>query len=123
MNVNDYGQPVSYEVLARGTPVYSSDGYEVGTVNHVLADESADVFDGIVIAEPHHGRRHRFADADEVDRIYERAVVLKLDRDAAERLPEPSPNPAVMRDDPAETRSEALADKLKRAWDYLSGRY
>jgi uncharacterized protein YrrD len=121
--MNDYGQPVSYEVLAGGTPVYSSDGYEVGTVNHVLADESADVFDGIVIAEAHHPRRHRFADADDVDRIYERAVVLKLDRDAAQRLPEPSPNPAVMRDDPAQTRSEALADKLKRAWDYLSGRY
>jgi hypothetical protein len=48
---------------------------------------------------------------------------LKLDRESAQRLPEPSPNPAVMRDDPAETRSEALADKLKRAWDYLSGRY
>jgi uncharacterized protein YrrD len=121
--MNDYGQPVSYEVLARGTPVYSSDGYEVGTVNHVLADESADVFDGIVIAEPHHRRRHRFADADDVGRIYEHAVVLKLDRDTAQRLPEPSPNPAVMRDDPAETRSEALADKLKRAWGYLSGRY
>lgn len=119
----DYGQPSSYEVLSRGTPVYSSDGHRVGTVDHVLADEQADIFDGVVIAQPGHRRAHRFADADDVDRIYERAVVLKLDRLAAERLSEPSANPAVMHDDPAESRSEALADKLRRAWDYISGRY
>jgi uncharacterized protein YrrD len=119
----DYGQPSSYEALAHGTPVYSADGHEVGTVDHVLADEHADIFDGIVISQHHHGRGHRFADADEVDRIYERAVVLNVDRVAAENLPEPSANPAVMRDDPAETRSEARAQKLRRAWDYISGRY
>ena len=119
----DYGQPASYEVLSRGTPVYSTDGYELGTVDHVLADENADIFDGIVISQHHLGRGHRFADADEVERIYERAVVLKLDRAGSEGLPEPSANPAVMRDDPAEARSEALGDKLRRAWDYISGRY
>ncbi len=123
MTMGDYGQPISYEVLTHGTPVYSADGFEIGTVDHVLADEHADIFDGVVIAEKPHRRRHRFADADDIERIYEHAVVLKLDHDAAERLPEPSENPAVLRDDPAETRSEARADKLRRAWDYLSGRY
>lgn len=122
MNAN-YGQPISYEALERGTSVYSSDGNEVGTVYHVLADEHTDTFDGVVIAQQHHRHAHRFADADDIDRIYERALVLKLDRDAAQRLPEPTANPAVMRDDPAESRSEALADKLRRAWDYISGRY
>jgi uncharacterized protein YrrD len=121
--MTDYGQQISYEVLARGTPVYSSDGYPVGTVDHVLADERADIFDGVVIAEEHHRRRRRFADADDIERIFERGVVLKCDRAAAEQLPEPTANPPVMRDDPAETRSEALADKLRRAWDYISGRY
>lgn len=119
----DLGPPISYEVLEHGTPVLSADGERVGTVVHVLADESADVFDGIVIAEHASPGDHRFADADDVDSIYERGVVLKLDRDACERLPRPSANPAVMRDDPAETGANTLSDKLKRAWDYISGNY
>jgi uncharacterized protein YrrD len=119
----DYGEPISYEVLEPGTPVYSSDGYEVGIVHHVLADENADVFDGVVVGQRHHRRGHRFADADDIARIYERAVILNSDRSEAERLPEPTANPAVLRDDPAAPRSEALADKLRRAWDYISGRY
>ena len=118
----DYGEPVSYEVLAHGTPVYSSDGHEVGTVAHVLADERADIFDGVVL-KVHGWDSHRFADADQVDRIYEHALVLKLDRAAVESLHEPSANPTVMRDDPADPRSSALAGKLRRAWDYISGRY
>jgi uncharacterized protein YrrD len=119
----DLGDPISYEALSAGTPVYSSDGEQIGTVAHVLADESEDVFDGIVVGE-HFGRGgHRFADADEVDRIYERGVVLTLDRAAAENLPEPTANPAVMRDDPAESASEFRHAKLRRAWDLISGNY
>ena len=119
----DTGQPSSYEALERGTPVYSSDETQIGTVAHVLAVEDEDVFDGIVIAEHRGPGGHRFADADDVDRIYERAVVLKLDREASARLPEPSANPAVIREDPGERPSGPLADKLRRAWDYISGRY
>ncbi len=119
----DFGLPISYEVLDRGTPVYSRDGEEVGTVAHVLAAEDADIFEGIVIVE-HRGRGgHRFVEADDIDDMYERAVMLKLDREAAERLPEPSANPAAMHVDPAQGVSGPLADKLRRAWDYVSGRY
>ncbi len=121
--VDDLGAAVSYEVLERGTPVLSSDLQRIGTVAHVLADDSEDVFDGIVIAEHAVPGRHRFADADDVDSIHERGVVLKLDRDACERLPRPSANPAVMRDDPADPGHSALHEKLSRAWDYLSGDY
>ncbi len=117
----ELGQPISYEVLVRGTPVYSSDGHEIGKVGHVLADESEDVFDGIVVSE-HFGRHgHRFADADEVEQIYERGVVLKLGTTACEALPEPSANPAVMHDDPAESRADFRHEKLMRAWDLISG--
>jgi uncharacterized protein YrrD len=119
----DLGDPVSYEVLGKGTPVYSSDGEQIGKVAHVLADEREDVFDGIVIGEHLFGAEHRFADADDIDQIFERGVVLKLDRSAAEQLPKPSPNPAVISDDPAESRSDRRHEKLMRAWDRISGNY
>jgi hypothetical protein len=35
----DLGEPASYEVLSRGTPVYCADGERIGTVAHVLAAE------------------------------------------------------------------------------------
>ena len=65
----DLGEPSSYQVLSAGTPVYSSDGEQIGKVAHVLAVQSEDVFDGIVIGEHIFGQDHRFADAEDVDRI------------------------------------------------------
>lgn len=117
------GEPSSYEVLESGTPVYSSDGEKIGKVAHVLASEDEDIFDGIVIAEHIGSGGHRFADADDVEEIYDRAVVLKLDRTACEKLPEPTANPAVMRDDPVESEPGPLRSKLGRAWDLISGNY
>jgi catechol 2,3-dioxygenase-like lactoylglutathione lyase family enzyme len=116
----ELGPPISYQVLEAGTKVFSSDGAEVGTVVHVLAVEAEDVFDGIVIAE---SGGHRFADANDVAEIHEDGVLLTLDRDACAGLPEPSANPAVMLDDPAAPATGALSNKLKRAWDLLSGNY
>jgi len=117
----DLGRPSSYLVLERGTPVYSSDHTQIGKVTHVLAVEAEDVFDGIVIGEHLFGHDHRFADADDVEQVFERGVVLKLDRSACERLPKPQANPAAMRDDPAESASEFRHERLRRAWDLLSG--
>jgi uncharacterized protein YrrD len=117
------GQPISYEVLAEHTPVYSSDGEQIGKVTHVLAAEEEDIFDGVLIGESVLGERHRFADAEDIDRIYEHGLVLKLDRTACDQLPEPSPNPAVMRDDPAESKADRRHEKLMRAWDLISGNY
>jgi hypothetical protein len=119
----DLGYRVSYEVLEPGTPVFSSDEQQIGTVAHVLAAEDEDVFDGIVIGEHLGSGGHRFADADEIAEIHERGVLLKLDDAASRNLPEPTANPAVMREDPADGRSSALGDKLRRAWDYISGDY
>jgi uncharacterized protein YrrD len=119
----DLGEPVAYAVLNPGTPVYSSDGKEIGKVSHVLAAEDEDVFDGIVIGEHLFGREHRFVDADDIEEIFERGVVLKLDRAACEQLPKPTANPAVIRDDPAESDAEFRHQKLRRAWDLISGKY
>ncbi|HEX7301036.1 MAG TPA: PRC-barrel domain-containing protein [Solirubrobacteraceae bacterium] len=121
MSGSDLGEPISYLVLEEGTSVLSSDGEEVGHVAHVLADEQKDVFDGIVIS---HGLgRHSFADADQIAAIHEHGVTLTLSAAEAESLPEPSENPAVMDEDPGESATSPLADKLRRAWDLLSGNY
>ncbi|HEY8304423.1 MAG TPA: PRC-barrel domain-containing protein [Solirubrobacteraceae bacterium] len=120
--MDDPGQPISYEALAVGAPVYSADGERVGCVTHVLSATDEDVFDGIVIDERERPGGHRFVDADQIDSIHERAVTLKLDATACRALPAPSANPAVMRDDPTEHAS-ALSNKLRRAWDLVSGNY
>ena len=46
--------------------------------------------------------------------------VLTLDAEAADRLPEPA---AVEWTGPEETVPDEMGDKLRRAWDYLSGKY
>lgn len=118
---HDLGAPVSYLALEEDTPIFSADGEQLGQVAHVLADEESDIFDGIVIS---HGQgRHTFADAEQVGEIHEHGVVLILTAAEAEALPEPSENPAVMQDDAAEPDGSSVGDKLRRAWDLLSGNY
>jgi len=119
----DLGAPGSYMTLAEGVPVYSSDGQELGHVEHVLAEPDKDMFDGIVFrASPARGG-HRFVDAPEVDSIHERGVVLTLDAVSADRLHEPSPNPATMSASPDDTTEGELERKLRQAWDRISGNY
>ncbi len=119
----DLGAPASYLTLTDGTPVLSSDGERIGVVEHVLADEDADVFDGIVIDVRSGPGGHRFVDAPEVAEIYEQGVILSLDAAGVEALPEPSANPATMAADPDDVSSGQLSDKLRRAWDLISGNY
>jgi hypothetical protein len=83
----DEGHPISFRVLARGTPVWSSDDQEIGTVESVLATDPEDIFDGIVI-RTNAGRR--FVDAPEVARIAERRVTLSITSSEAEQLPAPA---------------------------------
>jgi hypothetical protein len=119
----DLGDPVSYLLLADGTDVVSSEGRKVGTVEHVLADPDADVFDGVIVDMRAGPGGHRFADATQIERIHERAVVLTCSAQAAERLPEPGRNPAAMDAGPDDVVPDGLDDKLKRAWDWISGNY
>ena len=86
----DRGHPISYRVLARGTPVETSDGQEFGRVKRVLEVRAKDVFDGVVVKT---ANGDRFVDADEIDRLYENAMVLSIDAEAAAQLPKPGDNP------------------------------
>lgn len=83
----DEGHAVHYSAVKPGTPVYSSDGAEVGHVFEVLDNYREHIFDGLVFEDA--GGTLRFADAPEVARTAERAVVLALDAEAARRLGPP----------------------------------
>jgi hypothetical protein len=121
------GDPISYLALKEGTKVLSADGEPVGEIAHVLADVENDIFDGIVIDASWLPDGHVFADATQVDEIRTDAVTLKLDAAGCKSLPQPSANPAAMEatpDDAAkEGAGEELQDKLRRAWDRVSGNY
>ena len=121
--MDDLGAPSSYLALADGVPVYSSDGEELGKVEHLLAEPEEDIFDGFVIDTSVLPGGHRFVDAPEVEAIYERGVVIKLDAAAAKELPEPSANPGVLEADGDDVPPSPLQQKLRRAWDLISGNY
>jgi sporulation protein YlmC with PRC-barrel domain len=121
----DLGQPSSYLALGKGAEVYTSDGEKVGKVEHVLAVPEDDIFDGIVVDKSILPGGHRFVDAEQVEEIFERGVLLKIDRAAAESLPEPSANPGALEvgpDDLSDPEQSALRQKLGRAWDLISGK-
>jgi uncharacterized protein YrrD len=122
--VEDLGSPSSYLALGKGSECYSCDGEKVGEVEHVLAAPDEDIFDGIVLDTSVLPGGHRFVDAEQVEEIFERGVLLKIDRRESESLPEPGPNPAVMEvspDDVAEEDEGVLKRKLHRAWQLISG--
>jgi hypothetical protein len=119
--MEDLGAPSSYLVLQPGAAVYTSDGKKVGEVEHVLAVPGDDIFDGIVLDTSVLPGGHRFVDAPEVDEIFERGVVLGIDAAAVEELPEPSANPGVLEAGPGDT-VDGKHDKLRRAWDLISGK-
>jgi hypothetical protein len=81
---DDDAVAISYKLLARGTPIYSSDGVELGTVDRVLDNPREHIFDGIVMRN---AGGDRFVDAPEVARITERRVTLSIDAEAAAALP------------------------------------
>lgn len=79
------GFPISYMVLAKGTPVFDSEGVEVGKVQKVLAVDAKDVFDGVMIGTG--TAKTRFIDADFIGRIYERRLELKITAEQVEGQP------------------------------------
>lgn len=75
--MEDLGDPASYLLLENGTPVYTADGERIGTIDEVRADTVNDIFDGIVLDTNSilPGGKTEIP-AEEIDRIYERGVVL-----------------------------------------------
>lgn len=128
MNGNEpAGQPASYLTLEAGTKVLSFDGETIGEVAHVLAVEEDDIFDGIVVDASWLPGGHVFADAAEVQEISTESVTLKLDAERCRSLPQPSENPAALEAGPDDMGKEGVGDeakdKLRRAWDRITGNY
>jgi uncharacterized protein YrrD len=117
----EYGEPIAYSALKPGADVISADGEDVGKVLHVLADEEEDVFDGIVVDVKMGPGGHRFVDAPQVSECREGAVIISVPAAEVEKLPEPTPNPAVMENHGVEDTEGKLREKLHRAWDMISG--
>lgn len=112
--MEDLGGKVSYLALAVGTRVYDVNSASVGVVEHVLADEGADIFHGVIVA-PGPDRPHRFAYRDQIADLYERGVVLAVPGAELHELGE---------DTPARVTEAAEGDPvqmgLRRAWKWLS---
>src|SRR5256885_11167529 len=112
----DDGPAISYKALARGTPVRSSDGVEVGRVRRVLDNARENIFDGVVVEGPKLGQK--FVDAPEVARIAERGVTLTITAEEFAEQPEPQSltkqrwnHSTIVR------RTRRAGRDLKRRWD------
>jgi hypothetical protein len=119
--VDDLGAAISYLALQKGAPVYSSDGERLGRVVRVMADSGSDLFDGIVFDTTAGPGGHRFVDAPEVERIFERGVLLKIDAVEAAELPAPSANPGSLTIKPGDLAPGGRGP-MGRLWDRLSGK-
>lgn len=115
--------PVSFRALQPGADVISADGERVGTVQHVLADEESDVFDGLVIDTELGPGGLRFVDAPDVGVLHADHVHLKVSAADVSQLSKPTRNPAMMESHGIEDSESALQAKLHRAWDLITGKY
>jgi hypothetical protein len=107
----DDGNAIHYAAVERGTPVYGSDGVEVGKVDAILDNYSERILDGIVIETP--DRELRFVDAPEVARTAERGVTLTITSAEAAALPSPQRAPATFRPN---LRSGRLGRLFGKGW-------
>ena len=85
---DDHGDPISYQALQRGTPIFSSDDQQLGTVERVIDNAKEHIFDGIVMRTDD---GLLWVDAPEVARITERRVTLTIDAEAAAALTDYAP--------------------------------
>jgi hypothetical protein len=114
--VDDLGPPTAYLALAEGTPVYDRDRAQIGVVDHVLADDTVDVFHGLIVHTTPLPGRHLYADADQIAELRENGVLLSVERDSLHRpeAPRPPARPG------ARSVESPLQTGLRRAWDWLS---
>jgi hypothetical protein len=91
----DEGLPIHYSAVPPGTPVYGSDGVEVGRVEAMLDNYREHIFDGVIFRDS--GGQSRFADAPEVARTAERAVTLAISSEEAMELGPPEKGHAKFR--------------------------
>lgn len=104
------GTPISFEAAARGSPVLSSSGKQIGTLEHVLEVSDLDIFEGIVIATR---QGLRFIDADHLPEFTTTHIRSNLTDEEAAKLPPPS-GPPVYSVDALEDSGHSLHDVIRR---------
>jgi uncharacterized protein YrrD len=77
--------PIAWLALDKGTPVYTSDGEEIGKVSTVVADVQKDIFSGIAFKHGFLGSEH-FVPADAIGQLTDQGVHLNLSADQAAEL-------------------------------------
>jgi hypothetical protein len=82
--------PTSWLTIERGYPVAAPDGEEIGTVDEVLGDNTADIFDGLAIATGMVGKP-KYVPSELVASIDTDAVRLTIGKDDVDRLDEYTP--------------------------------
>ena len=107
------GAPSSYLVAQPGLAVVASDGSPVGRLEHIVADTSVDIFEGIVMATYQEGP-HRFVDRDDIKDFYDNGVLLSIPPEAIAGLHLPSEHPATT------GAPEHMHGRLRRAWEILT---
>jgi hypothetical protein len=80
--MSDAGDPIAYYALQQGTPIVSSDEFELGTVERVVDNPKEHIFDGIIMRTD---GGLMWVDAPEVARIAERRVALSISAEQAAR--------------------------------------
>jgi hypothetical protein len=103
-------EAVSYEAAVLGTPVLTSAGATIGTLEHVLEVPELDLFDGVVVATRD---GLRFVDADHVTRITRQHLQTDLDDAQAADLPAPG-GPPVYHVDALANTGHTLHDVIGR---------
>jgi hypothetical protein len=114
MDPQELGDVVAYTAVADGIPVYDPQGRRVGVVEHVM--EVGGIFEGVIVHTHPLPGRHLYADADQVAEIHERGVVLSVTK---RELVAPEQAPRRSGRGAGESPLEA---RLRRAWDWLTGR-
>lgn len=114
LSSEELGPLVAYTGLAEGTPVYDRDWNEIGVVEHVF-DEGG-IFEGILVHTHPLPGRHLYADVDQIAELHERGVLVSV---PAGELHDPAKETSSRRSGAGESALEA---RLRRAWDWLTGR-
>ena len=84
-NAPEMADPVSWFLVEKGWEVVGSDGERLGSVDEVLGDSEADIFNGLAVSPGLVGRV-RYVPAERVRQIVEGRIELDLDRESFERL-------------------------------------
>lgn len=103
-------QPIAYSAAVPGTPVLTSDGTRIGSLDRVLDIPDLDLFDGIVVTTE---TGDRFVDRDQISHFTMTAVHCALTAQQASTLPEPD-SPPTYRADPLQDGGSSIVDRFKR---------